>query len=65
MRIAPPRSCALFESLVPNFFPTISPAVHITNVTIAIIKDGRNAPKEEYSAIVKPTDSASIDVAIP
>ena len=37
----------------------------ILDDTNSIIKDERNAPKEEYSAIVKPTDSASIDVAIP
>ena len=35
--ITPPNIDALFENLVPNFLPRISPAIHIMNVTTAII----------------------------
>ena len=35
------------------------------NVTTAIIKPQTNAISQSYSAIVKPTESASIDVATP
>ena len=43
MRIAPPRILALPASLVPNFLPMASPAKHIINVTIPIIKEDNNA----------------------
>ena len=43
IRITPPRICAFPASFTPNFFPIFTPAIQITNVTIAMIKEEINA----------------------
>ena len=65
IRITPPNIFAFPARRVPNFLPSTRPAMQITNVTIAIIRQASNASDRLYSEIVKPTESASIDVAIP
>ena len=65
IRMIPPIIVALFENTIPNFFPSPSPTKQITNVSAPIISAATTAINKPYSAIVKPTDNASIDVAIP
>lgn len=65
IKIIPPKIVALPESFVPNFFPRNNPAIQIKKVTKAIIKAQTNAICQPYSEIVQPTESASIEVAIP
>lgn len=65
INIVPPKIPALFESAVPNFFPSISPKKHIKNVTVAIINEHKSAVRKLYPAMVKPTERASMEVAIP
>ena len=64
IRIIPPRICALLDNFVPNFFPIINPPMQIKKVTIAMIREATRAMIQLYSAIVKPTDNASIEVSI-
>ena len=64
IRIIPPSISALFPSLVPNFLPICTAIKLIINVSTAIIVAQMIASKTVYSAIVNPTDKASIDVAI-
>ena len=52
-------------SLVPNFFPMKTPAKHTQNVTPPMMSASESASGAESSAIVKPTESASMDVATP
>ena len=61
----PPRIDAFEASLVPNLFPIIRPAKHMIKVTTPMITAQTNADKNPYSAIVKPTESASIEVGMP
>ena len=63
--IAPPIIVATLEILLPIFLPKINPIKHITRVITPIIKDEAKACKTLYSEMVKPTESASMDVAIP
>ncbi len=55
---------ALSENLVPNFFPMISPAMQMANVTAEMMRAQTRAIRKSYSAMVKPTDRASMEVAI-
>ena len=61
----PPNISALFDNFVPHFFPSHIPKKERKKVTIAIILAHMNAIHTLYSAMVNPTDSASIEVAIP
>ena len=61
----PPKIEAFPAIFVPNFLPIISPEKQMPKVTKAIIKAETKAIKKPYSEIVQPTESASIDVAIP
>ena len=63
IRIIPPAISALPANFVPNFLPIITPARQITKVTAIIKHTATSAVKKLYSAIVKPTDKASIEVA--
>ena len=63
--MAPPKMPALLASLVPAFLPITMPAKHITKVTAPISRQASSASAKLYSAMVKPTDSASMDVATP
>ena len=65
MRIRPPKTDAFPESRVPKVFPISSPQIQITNVTAPMISDSRMASKAPWPAIAKPTERASIDVALP
>ena len=65
MRIIPPRIPAFLLRCVPAFLPIASPAMQIAKVTTQIMREETNAMSTSYSAVVKPTESASIDVAIP
>lgn len=65
IKMQPPKIGAVLENLSPNFFPIIHPPKQITNVTLAIISDAISAINASYSAIVNPTESASMEVAIP
>ena len=65
IKMTPPNMHALLDNLVPNFLPMISPAMLIKNVTTAMIKAQTSAIIKPYSAMVKPTDNASMEVAIP
>ena len=65
MRITPPNTVALSASAVPNFLPIMIPLRHIIIVTAAMIAAHKSAVGRSYSAIVNPTESASMDVAIP
>ena len=64
-RIIPPNIPALPQSFVPAVLPSNTPLRHMTKVITAIISAAIIAEARLYSAIVKPTESASIDVAIP
>ena len=64
IKIIPPKMSA-FESFCPIDFPSRSPIIQIMNVTSAIITEAMKAKKSVKSAIVKPTESASMEVAIP
>lgn len=61
----PPSTAALPESAMPNFLPMASPAMLIANVTAEMINAHTKAIINPYDAIVKPTDKASMEVAIP
>ena len=63
--IAPPRIPAFPASLVPAFLPIAIPEKQITNVTAPIRRQATKASIKLCSEIVNPTDSASIEVAIP
>lgn len=65
IRIEPPRMLALLASFKPNFLPSFNPNIQIKKVTMPMIIDSIRAKGNVKLAIVKPTDSASIDVAIP
>ena len=65
IRIAPPKIPALPASFVPAFLPIRIPAKQIKKVTTPIRMHERSASGRLYSAIVKPTERASIEVAIP
>ena len=65
IRIEPPRMLALLANFNPNFLPSFSPNMQIKKVTMPMVKDSIRAKGNVKLAIVKPTDSASIDVAIP
>ena len=65
MRITPPRIPALPASLVPARLPIKIPKRQMAKVTAPIIRQAIRASKKLCSAIVKPTDKASIEVATP
>ena len=65
IRIEPPRMLALLANFNPNFLPSINPNMQIKKVTMPMIIDSIRAKGNAKLAIVKPTDRASIDVAIP
>ena len=65
INIIPPTSVALFASLLLSFFPRVTPAKQIMNVMIEIMAIETKTAKILYSANVKPTESASIEVAMP
>ena len=65
MSIVPPRMPALPANAVPNLRPRKTPRLHMTNVTAAIIRTDTTASAMVCSAMVKPTESASIEVATP
>ena len=65
IRIEPPRMLALLANFNPNFLPSINPNMQIKKVTMPMIIDSIRAKGNVKLAIVKPTDKASIDVAIP
>ena len=65
MSIAPPKIPALPASLVPAVFPMRIPAKHMKKVSTPRRRQAINASNTLYSEIVKPTESASIEVAIP
>ena len=65
MSITPPRIEALPASFVPNLRPMSSPVMQIKKVTAPIMNASTSASRRVYSAMVKPTDSASIEVATP
>ena len=53
------------ELFMPKYFPILSPAMQIPKVTAPIISASARAACQVYSALVKPTERASMDVAIP
>ena len=63
--IEPPRMVALPASFVPKDFPRNTPNIQMMKVTTAMISAQRSAMGKLYSDIVKPTESASIEVATP
>ena len=65
MRMTPPRIEALSENFVPNFLPITNPAMQIKKVITAMMRDAVSAMTKPYSAMVKPTDKASMEVATP
>ena len=65
IRIEPPKMLALLANFNPNFLPSINPNMQIKKVTMPMIIDSIRAKGNAKLAIVKPTDKASIDVAIP
>lgn len=65
IRIEPPRMLALLASFKPNFLPSFNPNTQIKKVTMPMIIDSIRAKGNAKLAIVKPTDKASIDVAMP
>ena len=65
IRIEPPKMLALLANFNPNFLPSINPNMQIKKVTMPMIIDSIMAEGNAKLAIVKPTDRASIDVAIP
>ena len=65
IKMAPPKMEALPARRVPKVRPITSPAVQITKVTAAITAAQATAIQGPYSAMVKPTDSASMEVATP
>ena len=65
MRIMPPKIEDLPARAVPNFLPMITPPRQMMKVTAAITSEQRNASRRLYEEIVKPTESASIEVATP
>ena len=64
IKIIPPKTFALLDSLVPKFLPINKPIIQIIKVVNAIIKAQTKAITKPYSLIVQPTESASIEVAI-
>ena len=50
---------------MPIFLPISSPAPQTANVTAEMISEAASAAAQSYAAIVKPTESASMDVATP
>ena len=65
IKITPPRISALLESFVPNRLPRERPDMEMKNVTVAMIREQTRAISQSYSAMVKPTDKASMEVATP
>ena len=65
IKMAPPSTEALPARCVPKRRPITSPAVQITKVTAAMMPAHASAISGPYSAMVKPTDSASMEVATP
>ena len=65
MRMIPPSTEALPESLVPNFLPMRRPAMQRKKVTTAMMPEAVSAISQPYSAMVKPTERASMLVATP
>ena len=65
MRMTPPKILALPASLVPNFLPMNTPAKHRRKVTQPMMRHSVSAIKKVKSAMVKPTDRASREVAMP
>ena len=65
IRIEPPKMLALLANFNPNFLPSFNPNTQIKKVTMPMIIDSIRAEGNVKLAIVKPTDRASIDVAIP
>ena len=65
IRIEPPKMLALLANFNPNFLPSFNPNTQIKKVTMPMIIDSIRAKGNAKLAIVKPTDKASIDVAIP
>ena len=65
MRMTPPRILALPESCVPNFLPMRKPAMQIKKVTTAMMMAAVSAINQPYSEMVKPTERASMLVAMP
>lgn len=61
----PPIMVALSENFSPSFLPKTSPPKQITKVNTPMIKEDSKAAGKLYSAVVKPTESASMEVAIP
>ena len=56
IKIIPPKTFALPDSLVPNFLPINKPIMQITKVVNAIIKAQTKAITKPYSLMVQPTD---------
>lgn len=65
IRIEPPKMLALLANFNPNFLPSFNPNTQIKKVTMPMIIDSIRAKGNAKLAIVKPTDKASIDVAMP
>lgn len=65
MRITPPKMVALSASFMPKRFPRKSPAMQMAKVTIPMMILASIALAKGYSAKVKPTESASMEVASP
>lgn len=65
IKIIPPKIFALPDNFVPKFLPINKPIIQIIKVVNAIIKAQIKAIAKPYSLIVQPTESASIEVAIP
>ena len=61
----PPTICALAERFFAAALPIKRPVMQMANVTSAIVSEATAAMMAPYSAIVKPTLSASIEVAKP
>ena len=61
----PPNKFALFDNFVPNLLPIVTPKKQIINVVMEIIRIATRTMIILYSAKVKPTDKASIEVAMP
>ena len=64
IKMMPPKIVALFDKLFPNFLPITTPIKHKIKVIIPIMKIDNKTIRNEYVANVKPTERASIEVAI-
>ena len=65
IRMIPPKMMALSASFMPNDLPRMRPAMQMKKVVMPMMRLARSASDASYSAIVKPTERASMEVAIP